>query len=114
MPGAANETAICPCLAGKMPPGSPQGSVRAAFAAFDLRDVQHSLAVPEAVGFDAKLLQHPQVKIAEWRLLGKSLMRIASQASAAAAKHKDWQIVVVVTITIGDTTTVYDQAVVKK
>ena len=58
-------------------------------ASAQLRELKRSLAVAEAIRFDAHLIEHPQVQIAKWRIFRESPMGRFLDPATRFARHDD-------------------------
>lgn len=77
-----------------------------------LLHLQNPCAVAEAIRFDANLIQHPEIQVAQRRIFGVLQVSWFLDPTAALANHHDGQIVMVVSVPVGDSTSVKNQAVV--
>lgn len=64
--------------------------------------------VPEAIGLDTDLVQHPKIEIAKRGIVRVTPMPRFAQSTAGLTEHEDRQIVVVMTVSIGDPASIDD------
>ena len=64
--------------------------------------------VPEAIGLDTDLVQHPKIEIAKRSVVGITPMPGLAQSTAGLPEHENRQIVMVMTVSVGDPASIDD------